>query len=352
MRALCSAARNGLCASMRIAFFVGAWLSLAICGASAGTLRGVNLSGAELGSGSLPGREGTDYIYPDTATLKYFAGHGMTVVRLPVLWERLQPTLGYALDIAELAHVDDTIARARALGLRVIVDIHDYGMWRGRAVGSAAVPRAAFAGFWALLARHFRTAPGAGAVIFGLMNEPHDIEATAWAGDEQAAIDAIRQTGAGNLILVSGVGWDGAHNFLSGDGYGTPNALALAPLRDPGGNFAFEVHQYLDDAFSGTHADCLDPTRARQTLMPVTDWLRQQHARGFLGEFAATGDARCLASLNAMLDVLDKNHDVWMGWTYWAGGPWWGNYMFSVQPRNGSDRPQMGVLLRHLGSGS
>jgi endoglucanase len=154
------------------------------------------------------------------------------------------------------------------------------------------------------------------------------------------------------LVLVSGVGWDGAHNFVSGDGYGTSNARALATLRDPGGNFAFEVHQYLDDNYSGTHADCVDPAHAREALMPVTAWLRQQHARGFLGEFAASGDPRCLASLNAMLDVLDKNHDVWMGWSYWAGGPWWGNYMFSVQPRNGNDTPQMGVLQRHLGSGS
>jgi hypothetical protein len=35
-----------------------------------------------------------------------------------------------------------------------------------------------------------------------------------------------------------------------------------------------------------------------------------------------------------------------MGGTYWAAGPWWGNYPLSVEPRNGQDRPQMAVLLK------
>jgi hypothetical protein len=34
--------------------------------------------------------------------------------------------------------------------------------------------------------------------------------------------------------------------------------------------------------------------------------------------------------------------------TYWAGGPWWGDYHLAVEPRDGQDRPQMAVLARHL----
>ena len=29
---------------------------------------------------------------------------------------------------------------------------------------------------------------------------------------------------------------------------------------------------------------------------------------------------------------------------YWAGGPWWGEYRLSIEPRNGIDRPQMKIL--------
>ena len=41
---------------------------------------------------------------------------------------------------------------------------------------------------------------------------------------------------------------------------------------------------------------------------------------------------------------------MWQGVTYWAGGPWWGDYMFSIEPQNGVDKPQMGILMEHLSS--
>ena len=50
-----------------------------------------------------------------------------------------------------------------------------------------------------------------------------------------------------------------------------------------------------------------------------------------------------------MLDHLKANHDVWEGWTYWAAGPRWGDYRFTVEPTaDGRDRPQMAVLQEHF----
>jgi endoglucanase len=318
--------------------------------AQAASLLGVNLSGAELGGDKLPGREGTDYIYPDAASLAYFHARGMTAVRLPVLWERLQPHLGGPLSDTELGHVDRFVEQARGAHLRVVLDLHNYGRFQGQLVGSDAVPRSAFAALWGAVARHYRGERGGSEVVFGLMNEPHDIDAVAWAADEQAALDAIRQSGAANLVLVSGVDWDGAHNFVSGAGYGSSNAEALGRLNDPAGNYAIEMHQYLDPDYSGTHAGCMDASAARETLLPATAWLRATHNKGFLGEFAASRTPQCEAALNALLDVIDENRDVWIGWTYWAAGPWWGDYMFSVQPKDGHDAPQITVLERHVGA--
>ena len=83
------------------------------------------------------------------------------------------------------------------------------------------------------------------------------------------------------------------------------------------------------------------------TLSAMTEWLRANHARGFLGEFGVGRNADCLASLEAMLDYMAQNSDVWHGWTYWAAGSWWGDYMFTIEPsRFGEDRPQMAVLSR------
>ncbi len=53
---------------------------------------GVNLAGAEFGSAS--GVYGTSYIYPTASELDYFKSEGITLIRLPFMWERAQPTLG------------------------------------------------------------------------------------------------------------------------------------------------------------------------------------------------------------------------------------------------------------------
>ena len=56
-----------------------------------GLLLGVNLAGAEFGTPNhVPGVFGTDYIYPTHTEIDYYAAKGMSVVRLPFLWERLQ----------------------------------------------------------------------------------------------------------------------------------------------------------------------------------------------------------------------------------------------------------------------
>jgi hypothetical protein len=44
--------------------------------------------------------------------------------------------------------------------------------------------------------------------MFELVNEPHDLDVTLWAGTVQAAIDAIRGAGAtSQTILIPGTEW-------------------------------------------------------------------------------------------------------------------------------------------------
>jgi endoglucanase len=39
-------------------------------------------------------------------------------------------------------------------------------------------------------------------------------------------------------------------------------------------------------------------------------------------------------------------------WVYWAGGPWWGNYRLSAEPKKGIDAPIMSVLTKQYGTQS
>ena len=307
-------------------------------------LTGVNIAGAEFGARSIPGRPGTDYFYPSPATVDYFAAKGMNVLRVPFLWERLQPTLGAELDDAELKRIDAVVAYASTKGVTTILDVHNYAAYRRQPIGTEGVAPESLGNLWGRLAEHYKSNTK---VIFGLMNEPKNLRTETWLEAANAAIAEIRRRGARNLVLVPGNGWTGAHSWLS-HSYGTSNGEVMRDIVDPANNFAYEVHQYLDGDFSGTHPNCKSETIGVQTLTNFTQWLRQNGKRGFLGEFGAGADTTCLAALDAMLKFMGDNSDVWLGWTYWAAGPWPKSYFTSVQPVDGADRPQMTILLNHL----
>ena len=305
---------------------------------------GVNLAGADFGEGTLPGTYNSDYTYPTTAEMDYFISKGMTIFRLPFRWERLQQAQLADFDANEQQRIDTVVNYATNKGAYVLLDPHNYARYYGKIIGESAVPITAFADFWSRLAGRYRSN---NRVIFGLMNEPNTMSTELWVSDANAAIQAIRATGATNLILVPGNGWDGAAGWGQ-DWYGTPNASALLGIKDPGNNYAFEAHQYLDSDGSGSHDTCVSSTIGSDRMAFFTRWLRQNKMRGFLGEFGSSANNTCLAALDDILTRLEKNSDVYIGWTYWAAGPWWGNYMFSIEPAGGIDSLQMEVLSRHL----
>jgi aryl-phospho-beta-D-glucosidase BglC (GH1 family) len=304
-----------------------------------GLLLGVNLAGAEFGTPNhVPGVFGTDYIYPTHTEIDYYAAKGMSVVRLPFLWERLQRSENGPLDGAELARLDDVVNYTTGKGLKIEIEPHNYGYGFGAIIGSAQTPNAAFADLWGKLAVHYQSNPS---VIFGLMNEPHDQPASVWLGSANAAIAAIRAAGASQEILVPGSYYDGAWTWTT-----TDNAAVVGTgVQDPAHNFAFEVHQYLDADGSGTHPGVVSAEIGVERLTAITQWAEATGHRLFLGEVGVATDQTSLTALDRMLSYMHQHTDVWQGVTYWAGGPWWGDYMFSIEPQNGIDKPQMAILM-------
>lgn len=302
-------------------------------------LKGVNLAGAGFASSKVPGIYGRDYLYPKTDEVAYFTQKGMNVFRISVLWERLQPKLLGPLDAKELKRLADLIQTIRQHGASTIIDIHDYGRYRSIPIGTGNVPIEGFTDLWTRLAQRFGHDDS---VLFGLMNEPQIPDTLRWKDIQQQAIDGIRHAGSNNRILVSGVGWDGAHNFAS------LNGDPLAGLKDPRHRMVFEVHQYFDHDSSGTKDVCVSPDEAVARLTSMTEWLRTHHAKGLLGEFGVSRRPECIAVLDHVVAYMKANSSEWLGWTYWAAGPLWGNYMFTLEPDHGADRPQMTALLPYL----
>lgn len=300
---------------------------------------GVNFAGAEFNPGKTIAFK--HYIYPDAKVVSPFVGLGFNAARLPVRWERLQVAPFGDLDPAEMKRVDGAIKTLAAFQL-IILDIHNYARHRGKLLNGEQ-DGAMLADLWARLAKRYKNNDR---VAFGIMNEPFGIGAAQWRAIAEQSVSAIRGAGARNLILLPGTRWSGAHSW--GAGGASSNAAAWEGFVDPGDNFVIEMHQYLDGDSSGTKDMCVTPEVAGARLEAASQWLREQHFRGFLGEFGAAPNKECLEALDSLMKNLDKNSDVWLGWTYWAAGAWWGTYSMSIQPGVAGPKPQTAILLRHL----
>ena len=139
-------------------------------------LTGVNLAGADFGYDTLPGNFGREYTYPTTEEVDYFMAKGMNIFRLPFLWERLQNDQSGPLNQDELTRIKDFVSYVTSKQGYVILDPHNGARYYNEIINLdgpyGALPLAAFEDFWTKLANQFKNNT---LVIFGLMNEPHDM---------------------------------------------------------------------------------------------------------------------------------------------------------------------------------
>jgi aryl-phospho-beta-D-glucosidase BglC (GH1 family) len=306
---------------------------------------GVNISGMEYNGGANAKAYYT-YAVPSLSELSYYRAQGLDLIRLPISWESLQTTLGGPLTAAYLAEIESVVKNAASLGMKVILDLHDYGGYHGVKIGTSGVTDADFANLWTQLAAAFAGNAGIGG--YDLMNEPSGMPtATAWTQAAQAAITAIRTADAASPIYVEGNDYSNAANWSNLN-------PGLAQLVDPSNNLVFSAHVYLDTDDSGTHDDWAVEAAAGestnigvQRLGNFVAWLQANHLQGDIGEVGVGNDnPGWLTALDATLGYAAQN-DLQV--TYWAAGPWWGSYPMSVEPYQGLVAPQQAVLDKYSG---
>ena len=112
---------------------------------------GIVLSGGEFTPG---GQYGQNYGYPIPESIDYYADTGMKIVRLPFLWERVQPQMFGPLDTLEMSRLDAAVNQSIARGQTVGIDVHNGGYLNGKLIGSEAVLDTAFTDLWYRLADH------------------------------------------------------------------------------------------------------------------------------------------------------------------------------------------------------
>ena len=303
-------------------------------------LVGVALSGAAFGPSVLPGKHGTNYIYPSESYYKKYAEQGLKLVRLPFLWERMQPQLNAELDAAQLALLTQSLDFAQKYGVKVVLDMHNYYRYYKQPIGSETVPIPSFANAWKRIAQKVGNHPALSG--YGLMNEPNT--KGLWPEAALAAAKEIRKVDKTHWIYVAGDRFSSAWHWPQSN----TQLIADPWMRDPANKLIFEAHMYLDRDTSGLYIDKTEtfaPDLGINRAKPFVDWLRTNNLRGFIGEMGVPNYAPdAIVAMDNLLGYLRENC---VPLTYWAGGPWWGNYILALDVSGGAEQPQLPILRKH-----
>jgi len=299
-------------------------------------LGGLNTAGYDFSVATDGSFTGTG-VSPPVSQYTHFAAEGVNIFRIPFAWQLMTPTVGGSINQTFLSIYDTTVQAALNSGptVHVIIDVHNYARWNGQIISQGGPTNAQFASLWSQLATKYASQSR---IIFGVMNEPHDIpDLQAWATSVQAAVTAIRAAGAtSQVILIPGSSYSSAQTLPTEAG---PYLLGVT---DPIGGTAkllFDVHKYLDSDNSGTHPNCTtDNTAVFQTLVT---WLQQNGNRqALLSETGGGNTASCETMLNTQLAFIKANQASIVGFTIWAGGAFDNTYVLTVTPNpDGTDQP-------------
>ncbi|KAF6834680.1 cellulase [Colletotrichum plurivorum] len=292
---------------------------------------GVNESGGEFGQNTLPGQLGKEYTWPNKSAIDTLRAAGLNTFRIGTMMERIIPDkLTGTINETYFSGLEDVRCREtdQYRGSYAVIDPHNYGRYYGNIITSAAD----FGAWWKTVAARFKDNEK---VIFDTNNEYHDMDNTLVRDLNQAAIDNIRAAGATKQqIWIEGNSYSGAWHWIeSGSGD------ALKDLKDPadstGKLLFYEMHQYLDTDGSGTNEACVSSTIGAERLAVATKWLKDNKKQGVLGEIGAGSNEQCITAVKGALQHLSDNSDVWKGALWWAAGPWWADYMYSMEPTTG-----------------
>ncbi len=141
-------------------------------------------------------------IAPDDFAI--IAKAGFATIRLPVRWSaHAGPNPPYAIDPAFMARVVEVVGMARAAGLNVILNDHNYAELFTDPDGN----RDRLAGLWQQIAARFSAAPR-DSLWFEIENEPHDkLDNANLMATLAPALATIRASNPNRPVIIGGEHW-------------------------------------------------------------------------------------------------------------------------------------------------
>ncbi|RDX51098.1 endoglucanase [Lentinus brumalis] len=298
-------------------------------------LGGVNTAGYDFSVATDGSFNGTG-VPPPPSQFTHFANEGANLFRIPFAWQLMTPQVGGSINETWFSSFyDPTVqaALASSPNTRVIIDLHNYARWNGAIIAQGGPTNDQFASVWTQLAQKYGSNER---VIFGIMNEPHDVPNIAtWVDSVQHVVNAVRAAGSKNFLLLPGSSWSSAQAFP------TEAGPLLVKVTDPLGDnskLLFDVHKYLDSDNSGTHPDCT--TDNVQVFTDLVTFLKANGNRqAILSETGGGNTASCETLLANQLAFVKNSFPTLLGFTVWAAGAFDTTYVLTQTPfANGTDQ--------------
>ena len=200
-----------------------------------------------------------------------------------VSWQYLvNNDIGGTLDSTNFGKYDQLMQICLATDAYCAIDIHNFARVNAQIIGQGGPSNAQFADLWTQLSTKYKDNSK---VVFGLMNEPHDVDIGIWANTVHAAVTAIRTAGATTqMILLPGNNFTSAGQFVSNGSGG-----ALLNVTNPDGSttgLIMDVHKYLDVDNSGEHAECTTDNIS-DAFAIVAAFLRENGRQAMVSETGA-----------------------------------------------------------------
>lgn len=255
----------------------------------------------------------------EEAHLSLIAERGFDAVRVLINWAaHAEADAPYALDPAIFARVDEVIAQARAAGLAVIIDLHDYHDLYERPY--LHTRRAA--DMWRQIAAHYADAPAD--LYYEIVNEPQgDLKGRTWDRAAAEIVAAVREHDPTRPIILGGDEWNAFDTLETFDLPDDPYLIATFHYYTPY-DFTHQGADWFDnppplgatwggpEALEQLHAD----------FDAVAAWSARTGVHVFLGEFGvfkAADEAERARWTEAVREAADARGFSWCYFDFTAG---------------------------------
>jgi endoglucanase len=220
------------------------------------------------------------------------------------------------LDPAWLAKLDDVVRHARAAGLGIIIDEHDFDVC-SKDVDSC---RTKLSAFWQQVASRFAQAPGN--VAFELLNEPHDkLNGEPWNVLFAQELAIVRKSNPTRIVVVGPSHWNSLKDLpllrLPND----PNLLVTFHYYEPF-HFTHQGAGWVEET-KNLHGISWGSDKDRAALASdfneVAAWSAANRRPILLGEFGAYDKSGTPTDLRVAYTsaVRCQAERRGFGWAYW-----------------------------------